>query len=387
MFMQKKKLHSAFLLGLLMLVVPSVASAADISPYLDMETIAVVRMNLKQLDIPGIQKYVEGTFIKAVDEVIPKDDPLAPMMKQATQESGGMPESFHHFSHVYDDVVKNGVEEVFIISYRDAITQKMFQDLYAIPIPEGASQEAIDTIRMQYLNTGIPVTFVRHGFIVGIPLKAGFANQKKVMEFAREKFKNPSTQPRPEIVEALSSQSTALLQIVIGKIDHFQKDVDKQINAFKPMLMMAPKEQKEMFESVTKLVPTIFQGLNTFNFVYDYGKPEIKVSLKLKDEKTAKAFLNIASDNKKQAEKNIDQTKTLNSMMEFSQTNIGMTAKAKTATKEFVQAIQEKQQGSEVTILIDSSGMERMKNVVGAITEIAVSFLYMSQKAQMQLMN
>ena len=361
MFIQKKNLHSAFLLGLLTLVVPSVASAADISPYLDMETIAVVRVNLKQLDLPGIQKYVEESLAKAVDEVIPKNEPNLAMIKMSIQAmSGGNPST-----QIYDEaVVKSGAEELYLIAYRDAMMAKMFPVLLAVPVPEGASQEAIDTIRMQYLQNGIPVTFVRHGFIVGIPVVPNFSSQKKIMEFAREKFKNPSTQSRPEIVEAISSQPTALLQVVVGKIDQFQKDVEKQINAFKPMLMMMPKEQKAPIEEALKMVPFIFQGLSSYNFAYDYGKPEIKTEIKLKDKQTADGIAALIPQWKKQNEDAIDKMATLNHISEKNSMNPGMTAKEKEIVRKFIASVQDKQQGNTITFLIDSSGMESLKALV-----------------------
>ena len=345
----------------LLVFVPDSARSADLSPYLDEETIAVVRINLKQLDIPEITKYYETALMKAIDELIPGNDPIVPQLKQQIQTATAQAPMVSQF---YDElVVKCKLEEIHAIVYRDALVKRIFPVLLAVPVPENASQETIDTIRMQYLNSQIPVTFVRHGFIVGIPvIPEQFASQQKVMAFAKEKFKFPSSQSRPEITTALSSQSGALLQLVIGRIDQFQKDVETQINAFRPMLMMMPKEQRDELNQVLKMVPILFQNLNSYSFAYDYGKPEIKSVIQFKDEKIAKDLFAMYLELMKQAETALAQVPTVKSVFEIqSQQTPGITPEGLAAIKNLVKAVQMKQQGNEVTMLLDSSGMEHLK--------------------------
>ena len=346
---------------------PASGQGADLSPYLDSETIAVVRINLKQVNLPEIIKYYETAILKAFDEVIPKNDPETPQMKQSLQMIMGMAPMMAIPQHE-ELIVKNKVEEIHVIVYRDALMKQIFPVLLAVPVPEGASQEQIDAIRMQYLNLQIPVTFVRHGFIVGIPVSEPFASQQKVMAFAREKFQEPSSQSRPEIVTALNSQSEALLQVVVGKIDQFQKDVEKQINMFKPMLMMTmSKEQKADLDQALKLLPVIFQSLNSYCFTYDYAKSEIRQVIQLKDEQTAKMFQAMNLEQMKKSEEELDKIPIVKTVFETSAVNPqnrGITPESKAAIKAFLKVIQMKQQGNDVVTLIDSSGMAKLETVI-----------------------
>ena len=355
MFRLKNFLLVAFCL---FVFAPTSGRGADLSPYLDSETIAVVRVNLKQLDLPGIGQYYETAILKAFDEVIPKNNPVAPRMKGELQMAIQM--ALMNGSALYEEqVVKNKAEELNLIVYRDAMMKKIFPVLLAVPIPEGASQEQIDAIRMQYLNLQIPVTFVRHGYIVGIPvIPEQFAGQRQVMAFAREKFMEPSSQPRPEMTAALSSQPRALLQIVVGRIDQFQRDVETQINAFRPFLMMMPEEQQGELDQALKMIPVIFQSLNSYSFAYDYAKPEIRQVIQLKDEKTAKEMLAMNLEQMKKVEELLDQIPVVRNAPVR---NPGMTPEGLAATKSLFKAIQMRQQGNDFIVLLDASGMEHLK--------------------------
>ncbi len=358
------------------------AFAADLSPYLDSQTIAVVKINLKQLDIPGIQKYQESTLKKAIEEAIPANDPLKSRMLTNMLAEPAPVVDF--LQAIYNDIVVTGkAEEVYVIVYGDALMKKMFPALLAIPVPKGASQAQIDTIRMQYLNGGIPVTFVRHGFIVGIPVMPQFATQKKIMAFAREKFMEPSSQSRPEIVALLDSQPNALLQIAVGRIDQFQKDVDAQIKALKMIwkMSMTPDVWK-ITEERLQIVPAIFQGLDSFHFVYDYGKPELQSVIRLKDESTAASLHKMIMDTKKQGEEFVDKMRVMKDYLDVDPRSPGMTKEQLAAVKNLDRSTQIKQQGNELKFLLDSAGMEALKTVIselGAKPSVFRSYQFMKE--------
>ncbi len=338
--------------------------AADISPYLDSETIAVVKVNLKQLDLPGIQKYFESTYNKAIEEILPANDPLKSQML-GNMITGSDP-VVNAAQTVYRDLVTVGkAEEVYIIAYRDALMETMFPALLAIPVPKGASQDQIDKIRMQYLNGGIPVTFVRHGFIVGIPVIPQFSKQKEIMAFAREKFKEPSTQSRTDIASLLDAQPDALLQIAVGRIDQFQEDVESKIEGFKPLLRMTMEaEEWKKADDALKMVPTVFQSLDSFHFIYNHVKPEIKVVIRLKDENFAETIYTMYSESLKETEASLDKLRIQKDYFDIDPENPGLTQRQLDALKHIYKVFQFKRQGNEVVGLYDSSGMEALKTAI-----------------------
>jgi len=362
----------------LVVFAPASGRSADLSPYLDSETIAVVRVNLKEFKValPGIYKYLENASKKAIDEVLPPNDPLKPQLVGLVIQSQ-IPMTMFTGKFFQEVVTGCNVEEVYAIVYRDALMAQAFPVLLAVPIPEGASQKQIDTIRAQYLNLEIPVTFVRHGFVVGIPVMDElFASQQQTMAFARKKFMEPSSQTRPEIVAALDAQPGALVQFVVGRIDQFQKDVETQINVFKPMLMMMPKEQRDEVDQALKMVPVIFQSLNSLSFSYDYAKPEIRQVIQLKDEQTAKMFLEMNLEQMKKSEEMLTQFPVIENPLEINAQNPGITPEALAATKDLFKAIQMKQEGNDVVTLIDSAGMVKLEALVYESVKSFIAGMY-----------
>ena len=354
------QLRPLFFCLYLFVFVPASVRSADLSPYLDPETIAVIKVNVKQLKLPEIVKYYETAFLKAINEVVPGNDPAAPLLKQLIRETALMapPEMYE------DMIVGYKLEEIYAIVYRDAIMRQTYPVLLAIPVPEGASQDQIDLIRMLYLHWQIPVTFVRHGFIVGIPVLEQFAGQQQVMAFAREKFREPSSRSRPEIVAALDSQPDAAFQVVVGRIDQFQRDVETQLNTLKMLLLTMPGEQQEELNQALKMVPVIFQNLNSLSFSYDYDKPEIKQVIQLRDEQTARTVLTMTLEQRKKAEEMLAQVPIVSHVLAINAQNPGMTREGLAATKELLQAVQIRQQGNDVVTLLDPSGMTRLESLV-----------------------
>lgn len=336
---------------------PSFVISADLSPYLDSQTIGVIRINLTQLNITEILDYYKNEFDRALKEMVPeKDQQLIPTLKQATVHF--MDSSIAQAENIRLEAVEKGkAEEIFLIIYKDAILEQKFPVLLAVPVPSGASQEQIDAIRMQYLQNGIPVTFVRHGFIVGIPVlgtQQNFASQQDVMSFARAKFDSPSTEERPEFSVAFAAHSDVLFQFVIGQLDGFQRELEGFLDTnVKPMLPFMEKEQRDSYNQARKMIPIVFQGLHYYSITYDYNKPEFRAMIQCHDEKTAKIFMEHESN---RSNRNDDVMANL--------AKLGIPDETQQAIQNFVQSVHLKQENNAVITVIDASGMDQLKTLI-----------------------
>lgn len=367
------------LLFLVFLFPAPFASAADISPYLNSQTIGVVRIDLKQLKIQEYIDYYKGEINRAIAEIVPKEDGAnAAKIKQELEEQWTEQSAPAQIEMLRQEVVEKGkAEEVFAIFYKDAIFDQQFPVLIAIPVPPSASQKQIDTIRMQYLKNSVPVTFVRHGFIVGIPILKGtdFATQQEVMDYARAKFESPSSEARPEFAEAFSKQPEVLIQLVIGRIAPFQREVEQFLDAMvNPALLMAmPKEDREKYQQMRKNIPLYFQGLNYYSFSYDYSKSEIRSIVQCVDEGTAKRIYDMEMSRiDKHAE---DVTKNLPSSKRSSELQESL--------NNFVKAVDTKLVKNDILTVIDSSGMQFIKTLFyEAMIKSNVQASYMTETGQ-----
>lgn len=368
--------------GLLFLIILFLAKApfacaADLSPYINSQTIGVVRIDLKQMKVQEYTDYFKGEINRAITEIVPQGDANATEIKKELERKLAETSLLVQFEAIRHEIVEKGkADEIFAISYKDAIFDKQFPVLIAIPIPPGASQEQIDTIRMQYLKNDAPVTFVRHGFIVGIPLftKQGFATQRAVMAYARKKFESPSTEKRPEFAEALSTQPNALIQLVIGRIAEFQRDVDQFFDTnVKPAVPFMQPEQKEQYTRMRKGIPILFQGLNYYSASYDYNKTEIRSVIQCVDESAAKRIYD-------------QEMSRINQRGEETLSNLsssGMPPELQESLKAFIEGIDTKLVKNEVVTVIGPSAMTFINMLAyEALCKSAVRAAYMDATGQ-----
>ena len=265
--------------------------AADLAPLVDSQTIAVVRVDLNQVDTERIMNFLNAE----VRDIVPK---IQPDQKEANQmmltAHGGITFGAMYVQPILKTLRNEGkVDEIYVIVDKKAYIESQYPALIAIPTPAGKPKAEIDVIRKVMLQNQLPIVFQRHGFMIGIPMMPG-TEKDDVMSFVRDRLANPSTEKRPEFAEAFQRSDIAddMIQIVIGNLSEFEELNALQANQ-EMLLQQALPEIKEIAELMAQSQKLTFEKLNYSIISLDIQKPELYSVSQMKDEVAAKEMLSI----------------------------------------------------------------------------------------------
>ena len=264
-----------------------VQAATDLSPILDSQTLAVVRVDLNQVDIPKIAAF----FNEELKEIIPQFEPDKVTADQMLfMGQAGITYVVATVSPVVNSFRNDGkANEIFLILDKTARDERICPFFIAIPAKPDKPKAEVDTIRKLLLQNQCPVTFHRHGFVVGIPMVPDYAEKDEITDFVRTRFAEPSSEKRPEFAEALDATTAgSLIQFVVGNLSVFDQEMENMTKGIPAeMLEDMPPEMKTNRELSMKVYNLLWKKMNFISVTLDLNKPEFKVEMRMEDATSA----------------------------------------------------------------------------------------------------
>ncbi len=277
-----------------LLLCDTILPAADLSPIVDSQTIAVVRVDLKQVDMAKITQFLVDEVTDIVPQIQSNQEEAAPILfyAQAGIMTGAM-----YVQPILSTLQNEGkADEIFFLIDKKAADEQICPLFVAVPAPDSKPKEEVDAIRKLFLQTHLPVVFQRHGFLIGMPVldDFGLAGKDDVMDFAKERFADPSTEKRPEFAEAFGRSDIAgsMIQIVFG-FSMFAEEWAAQPDVPETVLARLPPEFREMIEVQKVSRKLMTEKLNYVTTGLDIQKPELKSVTSMTDEAAAREMLEV----------------------------------------------------------------------------------------------
>jgi hypothetical protein len=193
-----KKLLLPFVLAAIALV-PLLAFAQDgglgaAAPFVNDETIGIVRVDLKKLDLPAA--------VKAVTATIPKELLAGADLKDMEEKGGG----------IIKALTENGVSEVFAIVSSLDLRQPHESFFIVLPVAKGKSpQDVIDAVSK--VAGGPPpheLPIVNNAILIGPPDRL-------------DKLKEIKSAPRADLAKALAASKGATIQVAAALHDDMRR--------------------------------------------------------------------------------------------------------------------------------------------------------------------
>jgi len=270
--------------------------AADLVPIVDSQTIAIARVDLKQVDTEKIIGFLSGEVRDIVPQVMPNPAEAGQMILMA---QGGVMAGAMYVQPILKTLQNEGkVDEIFFLVDKKAIAEEMYPLFVAVPAPASKPKVEIDAIRKLFLQNHLQVVFQRHGFLIGVPVLEdfGLADKDDIMSFVKERFGEPSTEKRPEFGEAFGrpAVSSSMIQVVVGNLSMFKEFFENQPDVPEEILAPMPPQVREMMELGPVSQKLMLEKTNYLFTSLDIQKPELKIVSVMKDLAAAKETIELS---------------------------------------------------------------------------------------------
>ncbi|MGL6196035.1 MAG: DUF1559 domain-containing protein [Thermoguttaceae bacterium] len=335
-----------------------VFAATDLAPILDSKTIFVVRGDLKKVDVPKVVKFLGEQTEQFIKDVLPKGDSAQAIMmaKAGLAYGGGISQSF-----VKDLLEKGKADELFIISYTDASEEMMFPFMFAVPAPEGKPKEEIAAIRKVFAANDLPITFARHGFVIGIPNMfingpMGDSGTDRINAFIKKKFGEASKEVRPEFAKEFAAHPEAAAQLVFGSLTPMKKNWDDYISSMGNMAEHFPAP-KPVYEFNKKYQSFLLENFVSGSIVVNLAKPGVGFYATAKNEEAAKKMPEVAKEWGEMIAKSIEAEQQSGSMQPVGVSVAG-------SAMLIISDLNFKADGNTASCVIDSSNFDKIKTKV-----------------------
>lgn len=351
-----------------------VRAAANIAPLVDSNTIGIVRVDLRQVNIPLIQAFIANEA-KDVVSKFKLDDKTKEEWTMTAQ--GGITFGAAYVQPIFNTLQKEGkADELFVIVDKKAIDEHAYPFFVAIPIPESKPKEEIEILRKLLVQNKMPVAFPRHGFMLGMPEIPDFMSKDEIMSFVRQRLANPSSEKRLDLNAALtassnlSSQSSSnsqsnppMIQVVVGQV-RMLEEYFKMQEIPEEMLDSLPAQFKESMETQKKTQNLLINELEFAALVIDIKTPDLKFMMKMKSESAAKDYIELSNKSMENQVKMLKQMQDgpMGAMMGPNEKKMldGMAASMEEMGKLYQPTIK----GTELVNTIDSEKYTKLKNAV-----------------------
>ncbi len=181
------------------LLTPLLASAQDgglgaVAPFVNDETVAVVRVDLKKIDLP--------TIVKSVTSTVPKELVPGEALKDVETKGEGIRKA----------LVENGVSEAFAVFGPVDLRRPDDSFFIVLPVIQGKSPQSVIDAISEIAGSPPPdaLPIVNHAILLGPPHRL-------------EGLKEIKSAPRPDLAKALAASKGSTIQIAAALHDDMRR--------------------------------------------------------------------------------------------------------------------------------------------------------------------
>jgi len=256
-------------------------AASEIAPLVEESTCVVLHVDLSRLNLAQTLESLTDTVESVMTQTVPKEqlNDQLPMVKMAI---GGVGMMAMNYVNILTNQGKAN-DFYFLVDAND-VQSGTIAGILVTPAGNKGKNET-DAIRKVFSDLNMPVSFVRHGFvIVAVPANPA-VDEDDLREFVKTRFRDVTPVAKPEIAEAFTAFGDVTLQgvFIISKAfgDQIEQTAKLQMEMQVDDSLFSLDEQKKLLTLIT----TKFQW---GGFAFDLVNPRFHGIYQFRDNAGAK---------------------------------------------------------------------------------------------------